>query len=63
MGDSDPMQNVFYLYVPDADTIYQQAVAAGAKSLYPPADQQYGDRVGAVEDAWGHTWYIATSLK
>jgi uncharacterized glyoxalase superfamily protein PhnB len=63
MGDSDPIPNVFYLYVPDADAIYQQAVAAGARSLNPPADQHYGDRVGGVQDPWGHTWYIATNLK
>jgi uncharacterized glyoxalase superfamily protein PhnB len=62
MGDSDPMTSAFYLYVPDADALYQQAVTAGAKSLYPPADQHYGDRVGGVEDAWGHTWYIASNL-
>jgi len=35
----------------------QQAVAAGAKPLYPPKDQPYGDRMGGVEDAWGNTWY------
>jgi PhnB protein len=55
-------QPAVYLYVPDADAVYQQAIEAGAKSLYPPADQHYGDRVGGVEDAWGNTWYIATYL-
>jgi PhnB protein len=50
---------VFYLYVSDADAMYAQAVAAGAKPLSPPADQSYGDRVGSVEDAMGVTWYIA----
>jgi PhnB protein len=60
-GPNFPQSN-FYLYVPDADTVYQDAVQAGAKSLYPPADQPYGDRVGGVEDAWGNTWYIATHL-
>jgi PhnB protein len=59
MGDSDGEPAAFYLYVPDADALYRQAVEAGAKSLHPPADQPYGDRMGAVEDAWGNTWYIA----
>ncbi len=62
MGDAPRMPAVFYLYVPDADRLYEQALAAGAKSLSAPADQHYGDRVGAVEDDWGHTWYIATHL-
>ena len=62
MGEAEPMPAAFYLYVPDADATYRQAVEAGAKSLYPPADQPYGDRAGGVEDAWGNTWYIASHL-
>jgi PhnB protein len=62
MGDTDVVPAAFYLYVPDADAAYQQALAAGAKSLYAPVDHPYGDRSGGVEDAWGHTWYIATRL-
>jgi PhnB protein len=62
-GEADPPgPTAFYLYVPDADALYARAVEAGAKSLYPPADQPYGDRVGGVEDAWGNTWYIASPL-
>jgi uncharacterized glyoxalase superfamily protein PhnB len=63
MGDSqggtEPMPTAFYLYVGDCDALYQQAVAAGATPLSPPADQSYGDRVGAVRDSNGITWYIA----
>jgi PhnB protein len=55
-------QSAIYMYVPDADEVYQQALKAGARSLYPPADQPYGDRVGGVEDAWGNAWYIASNL-
>ena len=62
MGEGEGAPSAFYLYVPDADTVYRQALDAGAKSLYAPADQPYGDRVGGVEDAWGNTWYIATYL-
>ena len=60
MGEGEGAPSAFYLYVPDADALYKQAVDAGAKSLYAPADQPYGDRVGGVEDAWGNTWHIAT---
>jgi PhnB protein len=53
------MPSGFYLYVDNADALYEQALAAGAKSLWPPADQTYGDRVGAVEDSIGNQWFIA----
>ena len=53
------MKTAFYLYVADCDALYQQAVSGGAVPLSPPVDQSYGDRVGAVQDALGITWYIA----
>src|SRR5262245_10739476 len=63
MGDTqgrmEPERTAFYLYVADCDTLYAQAVSAGATPLSPPADQWFGDRVGAVQDAMGVTWYIA----
>src|SRR5262245_34743339 len=39
-----------YLYVDDADTTYQRALAAGAASLEEPQDMPYGDRRAMVED-------------
>jgi PhnB protein len=49
-----------HLYVEDADAVYQRALAAGATSLHPPADQPYGDREASVRDPLGNHWYIAT---
>ena len=49
----------FYLYVADVDALYERAMAAGAKSILPPADQQYGDRLAIVEDPLGVTWAMA----
>ena len=49
-----------HLYVEDVDTVFNQAVAAGAKVKRPVADQFYGDRRGGVEDPFGYTWWIAT---
>lgn len=43
-----------HLYVPDADAAFEQAVAAGAKSVMPPADMFWGDRYGQVADPFGH---------
>jgi PhnB protein len=58
-GATEPMKTSFYLYVPDVDALYAQAVAAGATPLSPPADQSYGDRMGSVQDSQGITWYIS----
>jgi uncharacterized glyoxalase superfamily protein PhnB len=62
LGQPDPpvaRPTTFYLYVDDADALYARAVAAGARSLTPPTDQWYGDRVASVEDSIGTRWYIA----
>ncbi len=48
------------LYVQDADKVWQQALAAGAKATMPIADQFWGDRYGIVTDPFGHAWSIAT---
>lgn len=49
-----------YLYVPDCDATFKAAVAAGAKSVMPVADQFWGDRSGSIQDPFGHRWTIAT---
>lgn len=48
------------LYVDNVDSLYAQAIAAGAKELRSVKDQFYGDRAGTLEDPFGHTWSIAT---
>ena len=48
------------LYVPDADAVFRQAVAAGATALMPVTDMFWGDRMGQVLDPFGHKWSIAT---
>ena len=51
---------MLYLYVPDTDATYAQAMAAGATSMQEPADMFYGDRNAIVQDPDGNTWCIAT---
>lgn len=51
------------LYVEDVDAQFERAVAAGAKVRRPLADQFYGDRVGTLEDPFGHVWTIATRVE
>src|SRR5689334_18445947 len=58
--DSDLMPAMLYLYVEDADAWYRKAMAAGAESIREPADQFYGDRVGAVRDLASNQWWFAT---
>jgi PhnB protein len=50
------------LFVEDPDTIADKAVKAGATLLYPVADQDYGYRLGAVKDPFGHVWEIVRKL-
>ncbi len=59
-GPFGPKQCGIHLYVPDADAVYERALAAGGTSIYPMKDQPYGERSGGVQDAWGNQWYIAT---
>lgn len=54
-----PAPATIHLYLDDPDTTCQRAIEAGATSLYPVADQPWGDRQGAVLDSFGNRWYIA----
>jgi uncharacterized glyoxalase superfamily protein PhnB len=49
-----------YVYVENADSVYERALAANAVSIEEPADMPYGDRRATVRDGWGNTWQIAT---
>jgi len=62
-GKYEPMNAMFYLYVPNMEAVYRQALAAGATSFQEPTDQPYGDRNAGVQDAFGNKWYIATHVK
>ena len=52
-----------HLYVEDVDAVVKRALAAGAKEVRPIKDQFYGDRMGTVEDPFGHTWHVATHVE
>ena len=49
------------LIVADPDAAFAQAVAAGAKVVWPVANQ-HGWRVGRVIDPFGHHWEIGKQL-
>lgn len=52
-----------HLQVENVDTIFDQAVKAGAKVTMPIADMFWGDRYGKLEDPFGHHWSIATHIR
>jgi PhnB protein len=52
-----------HLYLDDADAVADRAIAAGAKLIRPVADQFYGDRLGTIEDPFGHIWHISTHIE
>jgi len=52
-----------FLYVENADAVFDKAVSAGGKVTMPIADAFWGDRAGGIEDPFGHKWMIATHKK
>lgn len=63
MDGNEEFQSVpvwLHVYVPDVDKTYELALQKGAESVVAPKDEVYGDRMGAVKDAAGNTWWIAT---
>lgn len=67
MGDTggqwEPIAAPFHVYIENVDEAYRRAIAAGAKSLYEPVDQPYGDREAGVVDSRGIEWFLATRLE
>jgi PhnB protein len=52
--------STLYVYVPNVDSVYQQAIKAGGSNVMEPMDMFYGDRSGGVRDPSGNSWFIAT---
>ncbi len=51
------------IYLEDADSAFQRAIAAGATQEQPVQDQFYGDRSGSFTDPFGHSWTVATHVE
>ena len=52
-----------FLYVDNVDSVFDQAVKAGAKADMPPQDMFWGDRFGKLTDPFGHYWALATHIE
>ena len=57
-----PTASVF-MYVDDADAVFEQAQTAGATVSMPLEDMFWGDRFGSLTDPFGHSWSIATRVE
>lgn len=55
-----PGTSACYLTADDPDAVIAAAVAAGGELLTPPADQDFGGRMGAVRDPQGNLWSIGS---
>jgi uncharacterized glyoxalase superfamily protein PhnB len=54
---------VLNIYVKDVDTLFNRAVAAGAKVTMPLQNQFWGDRYGQVTDPFGHQWALGSRVE
>lgn len=52
-----------FLYVPDVDASFAQAIAAGATATMPPMNMFWGDRYGKLKDPFGHEWSMASHVE
>jgi len=53
----------FYVYVEGVDAAWKRAVDAGAKPVAAPTDMFWGDRIGQLEDPFGHRWSLAQHMQ
>lgn len=58
-----PAGVTMHLQAPDADALWERALAAGAEVKMPLTDAFWGDRYGQLKDPFGHSWSIAATLK
>jgi uncharacterized glyoxalase superfamily protein PhnB len=58
-GEREVFPAFLYVYVDDADAVYQRALGAGAVSVEAPWDTPYGDRRAMVRDTFGNLFQIA----
>lgn len=64
LAEIKPMPASLYVYVPDCDTVYQQALQAGGTPIMEPRDMLHvSDRYCGVKDPSGNIWWIATHFE
>ncbi|MBL7864576.1 MAG: VOC family protein [Cyclobacteriaceae bacterium] len=58
-----PIQGMSYVYISNADEVFERAINQGGTSIAAPVDQVYGNREGGFTDLEGNTWWIAQFMK
>jgi uncharacterized glyoxalase superfamily protein PhnB len=59
--DKYPVMNAgLFVYVPDTDATYKQAIKLGATSVKEPAEAQYASRAAGIRDPFGNIWWLST---
>jgi PhnB protein len=63
-GDRPPTTGQLFMYVDDADALYQRAIQAGGTSLMEPCERPWGEgeemlRAAGVKDPNGNSWFLA----
>lgn len=51
------------LYVENVDDIFKRARGAGAKVIQAVKDEFWGDRMGTLEDPFGHRWNLGSHVE
>jgi len=51
------------IYVEEVDSIFKQAINAGATEQRAVENKFYGDRMGTLVDPYGHIWHIGTHVE
>jgi len=60
MGERESqLKSSLYMLVDDVDAAHDRALAAGAISIAPPADQPVGLRMAVLQDPFGYKWIAA----
>ena len=57
-----PTASVF-MYVDDADAVFEQAQTAGATVSMPLEDMFWGDRFGTLADPFGNVWSLSQHVE
>lgn len=55
-----PSGSSLYVYCPNVDELYKNAIEKGAASIVEPEDAFWGDRYCQIRDTEGYIWCFAT---
>jgi uncharacterized glyoxalase superfamily protein PhnB len=62
-GDAGRVTAIMVVTVPDVDSLWARAVAAGCTVIHPLADQFYGEREGRLGDPFGQQWMLGSHIE